>query len=87
MAPTMGIDLGVYRCACVYSVSASTVKRSRHRRIPSFRAGGSEGQSFILSRTDPHGRDIGPTFLVFLNVLFLEKRRGTLQCQEKDVDL
>ena len=34
MAPTMGIDLGVYRCACVYSVSASTVKRSRHRKGP-----------------------------------------------------
>ena len=32
MAPAMGFDLGVYRCACVCSVSASTVKRSRHRR-------------------------------------------------------
>ena len=75
MAPTMGIDLGVYRCACVYSVSASTVKRSRHGKIPSFRAGGSEGQSFVLSLTGPHARDMGPTFLVFLNVLVLEKKR------------
>ena len=27
---------------------------------------------------------MGPTFLVFLNVLFLEKRKGTLQCQERE---
>ena len=34
MAPTMGSIFGAYRCACVYSVSVSTVKRSRHRRGP-----------------------------------------------------
>ena len=42
----MEFDLGVCRCACVCSVSASTVQRSRHRKIPSFRAGGSEGRLF-----------------------------------------
>ena len=51
MAPTMGIDLGVYRCACVYSVSASTVEALQVQEGTSFQAGGSEGQSFILSRT------------------------------------
>ena len=71
MAPTMVIDLGVCRCACVYSVLCFNSEALQAQEGTSFQAGRSEGQSFILSRTIR-------TRVTWGRIFFFWKKKGEL---------